>query len=122
MRTLSGGNSVRHSRNENGTLKGNRSMSEPIKSGKWRCILAIVVAIVLALANPAEEKHKQAMLDRLSQQAAKEGVWPTLALAVGKDLVLAQFAYHNYLLFSTTTYENKRTTIGILGNVFIAWD
>ncbi|MEI8375483.1 MAG: hypothetical protein WCJ35_21900 [Planctomycetota bacterium] len=96
-------------------------MNEPKQSGK-KYILGIIVVIVLALTNPAEEKHKQVVFDRLSEHAAKEGVWSMLALAAGKDLVLAQFQYHNYLLASTTTYDDKRLTIGVLGNVLIVGD
>jgi hypothetical protein len=97
-------------------------MNEPSKSGKWKYILGIIVVIVLALTNPTAEKHKQVVLERLSQHAAKEGVFSTLGLAVGKDFVLAQFQYRNYLVLSTTTYEDKRTTIGVLSNVFVVGD
>ena len=94
-------------------------MSEPSKSGKWKYILGITVAIVLALTNPSEEKHKEIVFDRVSQHALKEGFWATLGVAMGKDLVLAQFQYHNYLLFSTLTFKDERATIGVLGNVLV---
>ena len=45
-----------------------------------------------------------------------------LALAATKDLVLLPVQYHNYLLWSTTTHDEKRLTIGVLGNVFIVGD
>ena len=97
-------------------------MGEFSPAGNRKYVIGIIVAIVLALTNPAEEKHKQTVLDRLSQQAASEGVWATLAFAATKDLILLPVQYHNYLLFSTTTYDDQRLTIGVLGNVFITSD
>lgn len=95
-------------------------MNEPTKSNKGKYwLVAIVLGIILALTNPAAETHKQACFDRLSQHAAQDGFGAMLGVEIGKGFILAQFEYHNYLLFSATTCGGELLTIGVLGNVLV---
>ena len=40
-------------------------MNDSIKPGKAKYVIAIIVVVVLALTNPAEEKHKQSVFERI---------------------------------------------------------
>ncbi len=91
-------------------------------------LLAVVVLVVaMALTNPSEETHKQAVYNALgeaiSQQIGSQGPVGALvgkaATTVARRLDLPIFEYHNYVLFSTTSIQGRTASVGILGQVIV---
>jgi hypothetical protein len=86
-----------------------------------------VLVVVMALANPSEEAHKQAVYNALgeavSQQVDSQGPVGALvgkaATTVARRLDLPIFEYHNYVLFSTTSIQGRTASYGFLGNVIV---
>lgn len=86
-----------------------------MKLRQW-IILAVVVivVIVLAVTNPSEKDHMDAIRGR--QDSA---VGAGLAIAAE---ALGAYEYHNYFLFSTVTSGEDRVSLGVLDNVWTSSD
>ena len=93
-------------------------------------IVVLVLAILtLAITNPSEKIHNQAIYSHVGKVAgqALAGdigglVGRLLGGAVGNlvnSIDLTIFEYNNYILFSTTEFNDEIITFGILGNVRI---
>ena len=76
-------------------------------------IIILLVAILLAVTNPHQEGHIQAIKDSYRKKDAVTNVLAQGILAVDPPI------YHNAVLVSYTTYKNKLATAGILGYVWV---
>jgi hypothetical protein len=74
-------------------------------------VLAVLAVAALAL-NPSAEKHRSTIKASVSDRSPIAG-----ALGLG---ALTAFAsnYHSYLLYSTTTVNDKVVSVGAFGMVF----
>ena len=91
------------------------------KAAFW--VIAVLAVIGLALTNPSEQAHRVRIAEAMGSAVAREGFWGTLMVAVGTTdaaIAVMPVEYHNYILFSTVTCENKRLSIGCLGNVVLS--
>lgn len=78
----------------------------------------ILSGALLAATNPSEEKHRDALLDRVEDSGGKAGRY-TLQGLEGLSCFLGNcFDYRNHLLFSTMYADKTRLSIGFLGMVF----
>ena len=84
--------------------------------------LLVAALVVLAIGNPSEEKHKNAIYKRAQNAAAEKGFWHSLAAAGAKHLRVLDatpLRYKNYYFFSMLTHGEERVTFGILWHVKI---
>lgn len=80
-------------------------------------IVSIVAAVLLALAfvlNPSPEKHRDKIKEVIAERSQLERV-----LGIGQ---LTSFAsrYHSFGIGSYTTVNEKVTSVGVFGMVFVA--
>ena len=76
-------------------------------------IIILLVAILMAVTNPHEEGHIQAIKDSYRKKDAVTNVLAQGILAVDPP------TYHNAALASYTTYKDKLATVGILGYIWV---
>jgi hypothetical protein len=82
-----------------------------MKLRQWIIVAVVVIAaIVLAVTNPSEDDHMDAIRGR-QDSAVGAG------LAIAAD-ALGAYEYHNYFLFSTVTSGEDRVSLGVLDNVW----
>ena len=84
-------------------------------------ILAVVGIGLLIAMNPSRDVHKAEAYAHMQSQAKKDGVWALIGAATAESadaLELAGIEYHNFLVVSTLTHDDKTVTIGVLGMVF----
>lgn len=78
-------------------------------------ILAIAGLLLLALAlNPSAERHRQKITENIGERSQLENV-----LGVGQ-LTAFVSRYHSFWLGSYTTVNDKVTSIGVFGMVFVS--
>ncbi len=90
-------------------------------------LVVVALVVVMALTNPSEDAHKQAVYNALgqvvSQQVDSQGALGALAgkvaTTVASRLDLPVFEYHNYVLFSTTSIQGRTVSVGVLGQVIV---
>lgn len=80
-------------------------------------IISIVAAVLLALAfvlNPSPERHREKIKQVIAERSQLERV-----LGIGQ---LTSFAsrYHSFGIGSYTTVNEKVTSVGVFGMVFVA--
>ena len=81
-------------------------------------LLIIVACIVMAVTNPGVEDHKKVVYGNLPNQAGAEGMVAEIAGRVLGNLHPLPITYHNYYLFSTTTFRNDTASVGLLTRVW----
>ncbi len=84
-------------------------------------IFVAIAVVILALTNPDEAAHRRAVEAVARSEIAKDGFWASVVgeLAIGFG-VLGPLKYNNYIVFSTTTYEESNVVaVGFLGNVVV---
>lgn len=104
----------------------------------WALAVLLVTVVVLAVTNPSERAHKRAIMKNITNgieqvagdkggDALSQGVnlfGKIIGNSIAEMVIDRSIAYHNYLLFSTTTLQIGPKTIGVslgfLGNVFTA--
>lgn len=75
--------------------------------------LAFLILAGLALSNPSQERHQEAIASQYSEENPITG-------ALGAGYLFAKVTtYNNYVLFSTTTVRDERVSLGIIGLVNI---
>ena len=93
--------------------------------GKIGCagvILLLALAAAMIFFNPSLETHKAAIYEHARNQAAAEGVWARIKAKAAETagvLDIVPLEYHNYVVCSTTTNEDKTLSVGVLGKVFV---
>ena len=86
-------------------------------------LLAIAACVTLAIMNPGAEAHKEAVYDRLAQQAGVKGLLREMAGDLLGNVDVVPLKYHNYFLYSTMTFRDETVSIGYLNNVRATeWD
>ncbi len=85
--------------------------------------LIAVVALVglcgaLAVTNPNQDAHRKAYYASLATQTAKNEVVGRIAADILGDANVVPLKYNNYFLFSTTTLNNKTTSVGVFSRVW----
>lgn len=86
--------------------------------GKIALILLIAVVAALAMTNPNQEAHKQAIYAGL---AAERGAGTTISRLAGEmlgDMDPLAYEYHNYVVCSTLTREKQVVSVGMLSRVW----
>jgi hypothetical protein len=81
-------------------------------------VALIVVALVLAVTNPGQETHKQAVYTSLATQATNSEMLGKIAVDVLGDRNIVPLQYNNYYLFSTTTLDGKTESVGAVARVW----
>jgi hypothetical protein len=76
-------------------------------------IIVLLSAILLTVTNPKMENHVAAINNRLGEEGAITNVLTRGLLAVKPP------AYHNLVLLSYTKWNNKITSIGVFGYVWV---
>ena len=79
----------------------------------YTLIIFLLCTILLIVSNPKQENHIQAMVDNLAEKNIFTGVVSRTALAVNPPV------YHSALLFSYTEQNEKISSVGGLGYVWI---
>jgi hypothetical protein len=83
----------------------------------------LIVLVVLVAANPSLEKHKDMIYEDAAEQMEEEGelvgALGRLGAAAVQGLDLIDFDYHNYLVFSRVSSQDKVVSYGVLGMVFV---
>ena len=75
-------------------------------------VVLLIVAAVMFFGNPSKPKHTTAIQDQMGEKGLVQGL---IAVAAGKTGVIdAALVYNNYYVFSTSSLDGKRKTIGIL--------
>ncbi len=81
-------------------------------------LLILAACIVLAVTNPGMDDHKQVVYRNLPSHAGAEGFVAELAGRMLGTLDPLPIRYHNYYLFSTTTFRDDTTSVGLLTRVW----
>ena len=97
-------------------------------------VIVLLVAVLMAVTAPAEEKHKEAMMkavrEYVDEEAAKRGFGDNVLSNLGKGIVNktvevalnSKLHVNNYLIFNTTHVKldgkKKTLSLGLLGHVF----
>lgn len=97
-------------------------------------VIVLLVAVVMAVTAPAEEKHKEAMMkavrEYVDEEAESRGFGNNGITQLGKNVVVqavktalnSKLKFDNYYLFNMTHVkldgEDKTLSLGILGHVF----
>ncbi len=86
-------------------------------------IIAIIfiIAAVLAITNPSQEKHIENIKQALRDQTAGKGLAGDINAEVGfTDMIvdITSFRYKNYIICSTLNRKGSIVSFGILGFVF----
>lgn len=76
-------------------------------------IITLLVAILLAVSNPQKENHIEAIKNRLAERDAITNVINRGLLAVKPP------EYHTLALLSYTKWDNRISSIGIVGYVWV---
>lgn len=76
-------------------------------------IITLLAAILLAVTNPKQENHITAIKDRLTERDAITSVINRGLLAVKPP------AYHSLTLLSYTQWDNKISSIGVFGYMWV---
>lgn len=76
-------------------------------------IIILLSAILLAVTNPKMDTHVAAINDRLGEEGAITNVLTRGLLAVKPP------AYHNLVLLSYSKWNNKISSIGVFGYVWV---
>ncbi len=79
----------------------------------YTLIIVLLAAILMAVSNPGEEKHLDAVKSELAGQNMLSGALARTFLAVDPP------SYHSAVIFSYTKRDNKLFTVGILGYVWV---
>lgn len=76
-------------------------------------VIALLVIILFAVSNPSPERHKQAVLEKMSDGNPLAGV-------LGMGLLATNLAsYHSFLLGSYLELDGERVSVGVLGFVWV---
>lgn len=71
--------------------------------------VTFLALFLVALTNPSPQSHEEQIVAQYSEQNPITG-------KLGAGHILAEMTtYHNYLLFSTTSFRDERISIGALG-------
>lgn len=76
-------------------------------------VTALLVVILLAVTNPAPDRHRQAAKDHLLQ--AESGLARVLIGTLFSQLLV----YHSFVIGSYTTHEGELVTAGALNFVWV---
>ena len=79
----------------------------------YTIIIVLLGAILMAVSNPNQDRHLQAIKDRLAGQNSLASVVAQAALAVNPP------SYHSALVLSYTKHNDKLSSIGILSYVWV---
>jgi len=80
-------------------------------------ILLLAAGISLAVTNPGVDAHKEAVYNRISNNAGLGGTLGEIAGGMLSNLDALPLEYHNYLLFSTTTYRDEPLSVGFFNHI-----
>jgi hypothetical protein len=78
----------------------------------------IIIAAMLAFTNPNFEAHKNAVLASAAAEATNSETVGKIAGDVLGKLDVAPLTYHNYYVFSTTTFNGDTASVGLLSRVW----
>ncbi len=86
-------------------------------------IIIVVIAIIGLFTNPNKEKHKQLIIEKTQEKAAKDlGILGEISNKTGLTKVLisdSDVIYNDYYLVSMTKdTDNQLKTIGLFNKVF----
>jgi hypothetical protein len=76
-------------------------------------LIAAAIVVLAAITNPSPEKHREKIEELVSQRSLLQRT-----LGVGKFMAFAS-TYHSLGVASYTTVNEKTTSIGFLGMVFV---
>ena len=76
-------------------------------------IIILLSAILLAVTNPKKENHVTAINNMLDEEGTISNVMTRARLAIRPP------AYHTLALLSYTKWDNKITSIGVFGYVWV---
>lgn len=76
-------------------------------------VIALLLIILFAVSNPSPERHKQAVLEKMSGGNPLAGV-------LGMGILASNLAtYHSVLLGSWLELDGERVSVGVLGFVWV---
>lgn len=86
-------------------------------------IIIVIIAIIGLFTNPSKEKHKQLIIEKTQEKAAKDlGILGEISNKTGLTKVLisdSDVIYSDYYLVSMTKdTDNQLKTIGLFNKVF----
>jgi hypothetical protein len=81
-------------------------------------LLIVVACIALAVTNPGIEDHKKIVYQNLPNQAGADGLLGEIAGKVLGNFDPLPLTYHNYYLFSTTTFRDDTMSFGLFTHVW----
>lgn len=75
-------------------------------------VILLIAAAVMFFGNPSKDKHRDAIREQMGKKGLVQGL---IAVAANQAGALdAALVYDNYYVFSTSSLDGKRKTIGIL--------
>ena len=75
-------------------------------------VILLIAAAVMFFGNPSKPKHMKAIRDHMGKKGLVQGLIAETANQVGA--LDAGLVYDNYHVFSTTSLNGKRKTVGVL--------
>ena len=79
--------------------------------------LLAVAGCVLFFSNPSHEAHKKAVVEAAASEAASSSLLGSIAAGLAERFAVP-LEYHNYYIFSTTTYNGQTRSIGCFSHVW----
>jgi len=81
-------------------------------------LLIIALGIVAAVTNPGIDDHKRIVYRSLPGQIGAQGLMAEISGEMLGSLDLIPLTYHNYVLFSTTSFRENTMSVGLLTRVW----
>jgi len=78
----------------------------------------LALAIAMAITNPNQDSHKKTVYATMHGRTDGGSMLGNLAGAVLSDLDLVPYQYHNYVVFSTMTFQDDLVSVGALNKVW----
>ncbi len=85
---------------------------------RFTIFLLVVLAAVLILTNPNQETHQQNVYASMAANSVKGDLLGKITADVLGTVDPMPLTYHNYYLFSTTTFEDQTASVGIFSRVW----
>ncbi len=95
-------------------------------------LLIIGVVVVFAITNPQKDAHTNKLFSTIGEVAGQKFAGDTGGLLgkvfgqsvgiISDMLDISMFEYHNYIVFSTTSYKGQVITVGYLTNIKVVAD
>ncbi len=85
---------------------------------RFGLLLIIIVSIALGVTNPGIDDHKKVVYQNLPGHVGADGLVAEIAGRMLGSFDPLPLSYHNYLLFSTTTFREDTMSVGLFTRVW----